>query len=373
MPLDTDRAIELLKTALLRQLGDEVDLIFRYGSLLQGTAHQYSDLDISYVPVHESTGTSITVLVDDVMIDLYPIRWSRLEEMADFRNISASVLLKSEIVYQRCEDAAQRFRSLGDRLRAMLEPAARPETVGQALDLFKQTGYPALLLRQQAAAGNFIACVFHAQQIVQMVFHGLALSNQRLVDTRKPAQVLALPRLPKDFAAKVDRFTQAMEPAAVATACEDLLFSTRAFLLTEQADALRHERTFPQVFGPGYPEFKGGLNHILLACERRDLFSLKDNLTSFYHELCIHMAWAIRGVEYSDFNSLADYEQNFVALGFPALLPYFVNQDFDELHRQCLIFDQHLQTFLSQRHVNLYSFADLDELQATLQSPIQEK
>ena len=242
----------------------------------------------------------------------------------------------------------------------------------QALDLFKETGYPALLLRQQAAAGNFIACVFHAQQIVQMVFHVLALSNQRLVDTRKPAQVLALPRLPEDFAAKVNRFTRVMEPAAVAAACEDLLLSTRAFLLTEQEDILCRERTFPEVFGPGYPEFKGGLNHILLACERRDLFSLKNNLTSLYQELSIHMAWATTGVDYSGFNSLADYEQNFVALGFPALLPSFVNPDFDELHRQCLIFDQHLQTFLSERAVNLYNFADLDELQTTLQSPIQE-
>ena len=36
MSVDIDRTIEILKDALLRDLGDEVDLIFRYGSFLKG-------------------------------------------------------------------------------------------------------------------------------------------------------------------------------------------------------------------------------------------------------------------------------------------------------------------------------------------------
>ncbi len=87
MSVDLACIIEVLKEALLRNLGDEVDLIFRYGSHLKGTAHKYSDLDISYMPVHESTQHSITVLLDDLLIDLYPIHWSQLESMAVFRNM----------------------------------------------------------------------------------------------------------------------------------------------------------------------------------------------------------------------------------------------------------------------------------------------
>ena len=75
-----------------------------------------SDLDISYVPAHESTHYSITVLLADVLVDLYPIRWSALERMANFDDISCTVLLDNEIVYQRSEDAAARFRALlGER------------------------------------------------------------------------------------------------------------------------------------------------------------------------------------------------------------------------------------------------------------------
>jgi predicted nucleotidyltransferase len=71
--LDSQRTTEILKAKILHDLGDEVDLIFRYGSHLKGTAHQYSDFDISFVPAHESTWYNITVLVRDTMIDFYPI------------------------------------------------------------------------------------------------------------------------------------------------------------------------------------------------------------------------------------------------------------------------------------------------------------
>ncbi|MCB0115914.1 MAG: hypothetical protein R2873_34965 [Caldilineaceae bacterium] len=366
MHLDAQRTIDVVTAALLRELGDEVDLIFRYGSLLSGAAHKYSDLDISYVPTHDTTHSSITVLVDDVLVDLYPIRWSWLTQMADFATVNATILLQGEVIYQRNEDVGLRFHALGDRLRELQQPEARPEMVTKALDIFKQTGYPALLLREQAAADNTMACLFHAQRIVHAVMHAVMVCNQTLVDTRKPDRLLALPRLPEDFATNLERVTAAVEPDDLAAACEDLLLSTRRFLLAEQADVARSARRFADVFGPAYPELKGDLLHVLLACERKDMFSLKDKLLSLYHELSIHTAWASTGIDYGDFNSLADYEQNFVALGFPALLPHVMTQDFDGLHRQMLLFDARMQSFLKENGVDLYSFADLDALEKHL-------
>jgi len=59
--------------------------------------------------------------------------------------------------------------------------------------------------------------------------------------------------------------------------------------------------------------------------------------------LMIHTAQALTGIEYSDFNCLAEYEQDLVALGFPDLLPYVAARDFAGLHEQCQAFDQRLQ------------------------------
>ncbi|MFN8489593.1 MAG: hypothetical protein U0350_18560 [Caldilineaceae bacterium] len=88
MALDLNQLIQVQQDALLRDFGEEVELIFRYGSFLKNATHRYSDLDIFYVPVHEATWHSITVMVDDMLCDLYLIHWSRLESMANFENVS---------------------------------------------------------------------------------------------------------------------------------------------------------------------------------------------------------------------------------------------------------------------------------------------
>ena len=126
MAVDMQELMAVMTRALLRDLGDEVDLIFRYGSYIKGNTHAYSDLDISYVPVHETTGYHITVTVGDMLCDLYPIHWSQLESMARWENVSSTVLLNYQVIYQRSAAAAERIAQLADQLRASLQPAARP-------------------------------------------------------------------------------------------------------------------------------------------------------------------------------------------------------------------------------------------------------
>lgn len=369
MTVDLVQITEVLTTALLRELGDEVDLIFRYGSYLKGNTHAYSDLDISYVPVHEATSHHITVTVGDMLCDLYPLRWSQLESMARFENVSSTVLLNYQVIYQRSVAAAERIGQLADQLRAALQPAARPLMVRKAHEYLQRAGYPYYLLRQQAAAGHQLASIQQAQNIVGIVVHSLAIVNQQVVDTRKLEQILALPLLPVDFAGSVAQVTNATDPAALLVGCEDLLDATHALLLAAQRQFPDPNVTYATAFGAGYPEIKGDLQHILLACERCDLFSLKRLIVSLYHEVALAMAKAETGISYDGFNSLADYEQDFGALGFPALLPYVEAGAFPELHRQCLAFDRHLRQFLTDRGVNLYDFATVDDLRQQLALP----
>lgn len=80
----------------------------------------------------------------------------------------------------------------------------------------------------------------------------------------------------------------------------------------------------------------------------------------------LHLSWALTGVDYSDFNTIEEYEQNLVDLGFPDLLAYLTTGDLDGLREQCERFDQHLQRFLTEHDVPLYAFATLDDLEAHL-------
>lgn len=365
MTVDIVQAVDLLKETLLRDLGDEVDLIFRYGSHLKGAAHQYSDIDISYVPTHETTWHSITVMVDNTMIDLYPIHWSKLDQMAYFDDISCTVLLKNEIVYQRNAEVGERFKALPLHLNELRQPYSRAVMLCKARAIFQATGYQYYLLRQQAAAGHLLSCMQHGQSILKQVLHCLMVCNQDPIDTRKLDKVLRLPKLPVGFAETVNQITYATTVDEIVDGCEILLRTTRELLLNEQK-LQRNETTFPAVFGAAYPELKGDIQHLMLACERKDLFNT--TLISLYHELMIHTAKALTGVEYSGFNSVKEYEQDLTAMGFPDLLTPMLAGNFDELHQQCHVFDQRLRQYLTEHEVALNDFATLDDLAVFLES-----
>jgi hypothetical protein len=91
------------------------------------------------------------------------------------------------------------------------------------------------------------------------------------------------------------------------------------------------------------------------------------NLMSLYHELMVHTAQALTGIAYSGFNSIAEYEQDLVAMGFPDLLSYLVAGDLDGLYQQCDAFDRRLRAYLTEHAVALNAFDTLDELQGYLE------
>lgn len=365
---DIQPIIDTLKSAILHKPGNEVDLIFQYGSQIKGTTHKFSDVDLSYTPGPGSTLHSITVMVEDTLFDLYPMHWSHLERMAEFRDVSSSVLLQNRVLYSRNEEVLARFNALGEQLRALQRPEAKPEMVSRALEIFQSTGYEFYVLQLQADIHHLAGCLKQAQSIFRTVLHCLAVCNQACIDTRKMDQVLTLPRLPAGFAEAAQRAIVAFAPEALLSATRTLLQATREFLLAEQRKFLCSETDFPTVFDSGYPELKRDLQAVMLACEQRDLFSLKGSLLSLLHELSCGVAEATTGVSYLDFNGLSEYEQNLVDLGFPALLPYLKAGDFEGLYQQCLVFDRCLREFLIEREVPLNSFATLADLQEHLPS-----
>ena len=361
-------ALEIVQDALLRKLGSEVDLIFQYGSRLKGNAHKFSDVDLSFVPVHETTWENVTVLVGETLVDLYPMHWPHLERMANFDDRSSMVLLENRILYQRNEAAAERFRALSAQLLTSLQPEARPEMIRKAQKTFQETAYPFYLLRLQAAAGHRFGCCQQAQSILQTVLHCLAVCNQACIDTRKLAQVMALPKLPADFARTMERISASFYPHELLSECETLLHSTRELLFAEQRRVLRQGASYPDVFNSAYPELQNDLHHVMLACERQDLFSLKTSLGSLYQELSLAIARVVTGVEYSGFNGLAEYEQDLVALGFPPLLPHLLSGDFEQLYQQCVLFGKRLKDFLAENMVELHAYATVNDLKSALQA-----
>lgn len=370
VPFDISRAMDITTTALLRELGDEVDLIFRYGSLIRGDTNRYSDLDISYVPRHDATWHHITVLVDEIMVDLYPIHWPDLEKMARFENVHSTILHDSALVYTRDEAVKARFLALRAELRRNQQPEARPAVLRTAMNLFQQTGYPYYLLRQKAQGGHTLAAMQQGQAILRDLLHIIAVINQAAVDTRKLEQIYALPKQPEGLAHDISAVMNSTDPEQMLSGIESLMARTRELLLAEQARLQRSDRSLAETLRDAYPELKGDIQHLILACEREDPYNF--NLVSLLHELMIHMAWAVDGIDYSAFNSIDEYAQDLTTLGFPDLLVPLQARDYPALAAAARRFDQRLQAYLEENNIPLNTFASLDELQEWLTYPTIE-
>ena len=163
LPFDPDRAAAIASAALLRDLPDQVDLIFAYGSAHRGDMHRYSDLDLAYIPREPDTWHAITVLVDGILMDLFAIHWSRLEEMARFESEFNTILHESDILYARDAAARARFLALRDTLRANQAPEARPQMTARAREIFQRAAYPFFLLQEAATAGHTLAALQQAE------------------------------------------------------------------------------------------------------------------------------------------------------------------------------------------------------------------
>lgn len=371
----TDRIADLMVAALTDRIGGEIDIVFRYGSSVGGGSHRWSDLDFSYVPRSADTWESITVMVDEILFDLYPLHWSTLERLAEWEDWRASILDSHQVVYRRDEAAEHRFAGLITRHQALQRPAARAEMVGKALAIFQRAGHDRYQIHRLArtdAAGPeqmiLNACRTHARRIVDYISHCLVVANQQQVDTRKLEELDRLPLKPVGLSATLESITAAQTVEQIRDGIGHLMDSTYSVLLDEQQRTHRSSAPFAAVLEAAYPELKADLQRILIACERRDRFGALGKALALYHELTIHLAIAERGVRYSQFNSPADYQADLAARGFPELLDPAANGDFDRLYRQTLRFDERMRETLIEGGAALNDFADEAELTTWLNS-----
>jgi hypothetical protein len=369
MTLQEKNAVaKLMVGTLVERLGDEVELVFHYGSTIHGGTHRFSDLDFSYVPRHPNTWESITVLVDDILFDLYPLHWETLERMAEHDDWRATILADLEVVHARSEDARTRLSALIARHRELERPDARADMVRKALVAFERTGFQFYQVSRTVRIGEVDAARIHTNRIIGTVFHALVLVNQSRADTRKLDQMLALERRPERLGELVDAVLRAPDGARLVTACTDLLDATREVLLAEQAQTQRVPASYPDRLGPAYPELKADLQRVLLACERRDLPGAQTKLFSFLHELHIHLAQGERGIDFSDFNSPDEYRHAPLARESEELVRLASRARFDELHEAASRFDRRLREYLTEIGVGLFSYESIEELQAALEA-----
>jgi len=194
-----------------------------------------------YVPAtNRANGLNRTFIIDGIGYDLFPMPWSRLENMADMKDYNTKCLGYGKILWARSEEDAQRFESLQARLQAnlknpsyMLERAVKwHETVK---GIYQDTLFEPRLHKVRTNAGHICDLLSIAVAYVNGQYFTHGQTNQ--------LDVLAkMNKLPKDFIQLYRKIFTEPCPDAQLKLCYEIIVYTKNFLAAQE----RHTPTNPK-------------------------------------------------------------------------------------------------------------------------------
>ena len=354
----TERQTAALLVARLRELmGDELDVVFLYGSRLKGTTRRHSDFDLSFIPREgASKCTNLTVSVGGVLFDLYPIGWDGMERLAGFDNPSTSLLFCTEVVYVRDESVRARFDALRTRAEELMSPAGHDTMAHKALELFRKLGPDHYLLTAQVAADDLFTAKHRVMRLLAGLSHCLAVLNQTAVDTRRPENLLALPKRPSALDTHLAVLVESTDVGAMQHAMTLLMQQTRALVLTELQDCVGGPLRLKDFFN--YPEARNALLAILDATERGNRYLALCVLTAWQNELAQVMTKLETGCDVPDDLLFPEIGTTYLTHGFPDLMPAVLAGDAAALKEGIAAYDALLRQFFLDNDVPLCDFTD---------------
>ena len=98
------------------EYADDVDMVLAYGSSINGTAHEKSDVDCYFIPRTErGYGFGTDFILEGVGYDIFPMSWERVENIADMNEVLLPCVGDVRILYARTEEEEKRFAGFGER------------------------------------------------------------------------------------------------------------------------------------------------------------------------------------------------------------------------------------------------------------------
>lgn len=364
---DIERVAGAMTEALVQELGDEVELVIHYGSTLRGHAGAASDVDLCWVPVHEDSWQSITIEVDDTLVDLFAVHWSRLEAMAELRDPFGTILEHRRVLYAKDAAARERLDGLTARLASMQESGRRKELLERAFGVFRSAAYPLYQTRRSCARGELLGALHAAATLEETLSHCLLALNRRSVDTRKDADMATLAKLPPNYLALRKELLCARIPSAIDEAAGALMESVREALASEQREVCAEPADFKAIAGEGgIAEHNNDFRHAARAASMGDIQELTRSLSKALWELRYQVGQAYSGRWFDAMNSLDELTAELPGLRVGPLEDALLKADAAACERECVRLIADLKALYASRACPTNCFGGLDELEAWL-------
>jgi len=282
--------LDMLLGVIKERYPDDISLMIIYGSCVNGTAHEKSDLDMLFIPkTAHGRELARTFILDGIGYDLWGVDWSQLEQFASFDDMRVSVLIDSELVYYATNEDKLRYQALVKEAKAIANSQLTPDLVMKAerrLDTAKQYLGDLCSDMSLTAVGGILMELCNVVCLLNHTY--LRFGSKRIVE-----ELSALSELPPGF---TTAFRAAIEHTESARgSCATLIQITEQFL----GDKKEQLQSDTPDFSGLYEEISSHWNKIRVASAENDamttffaaaslqqtLDDVQESLGVFYPEL----------------------------------------------------------------------------------------
>ncbi|MCL2046937.1 MAG: nucleotidyltransferase domain-containing protein [Oscillospiraceae bacterium] len=269
---------ELLDTLLetiKAKYADEISIMIIYGSCVNGTFHEKSDLDMIYIPkTDKGWKLARTFILDGIGYDVWGADWKRLEQFANFDDMKVSILADSQLVFYATDDDKQRYESLKNKALSIANGPLSKDLLEKArrhLNTATQYYGELCLEFNLTAAGGILMELYDTICLLNHTY--LRFGMKRIIE-----ELSMLNKLPEDFISTLEDVVRKPETKANYV---KLLKSTERLL-----SDLERELSPPAYNISGlYEEISSTWNKIRISCAEGDAVKAFMEATSLQHTL----------------------------------------------------------------------------------------
>ena len=277
--------LDMLLEVIKEKYTNDISVMLIYGSCVNGTSHEKSDLDMIFVPKTErGWDFSKTFILDGIGYDLWATNWNRLERFADFEDMKVSVLADSQLVYYAADEDKHKYEALKNKARAIAEGNLTPELLNKARGHLEKAmqHYGDLYINQNLTAAGGI--LMETCDTVCLLNHTyLHFGTKKMIE-----ELSALDKLPENY---ISTFRAVAEqPESVKENCAALIQTTQQFL-----QILENAKPAPPDIAGFYEEAVSHWNKIRFFAAKGDVMGVFTAAASLQHELeCVQGDLGIR-------------------------------------------------------------------------------
>lgn len=163
---------------------DDIALILLYGSYVNGTANEKSDVDCYFIPRTErGYQFAADFIIQDIGYDIFRMNWERVERIADLKEVIVPCVGDVQVLFYHSSEELEKFKKLQKQLQDNLNNQDYTKKIAKekfesVCTLYLKLMNCGSLMEARALAGNIIMTLADAVAVYNQDYYHFGLKKQ---------------------------------------------------------------------------------------------------------------------------------------------------------------------------------------------------